>query len=211
MTAICSRIGAQFTQLFSWMYCCCFQPVSYITSSLPPLMMPIFTGSWKKTWLFSGFVLPGTNARSGMKPPAGTSLNVQLSTSQTEYCVPCALATGAAGTTGTETRLSNPRIGRMRISLGKRTTLHLCIVVESVFMDPRCASPSDGQARRHLHDWCPSRLLYILLLVPCASTPGRHRRDRQLGTYSPGQRTAPTRRRICPPCWLIGNASSNAS
>ena len=52
--------------------------------SLPPLMTPTFTGRSTVLMLFIGSVLPGTNARSGMKAPNGTSMNRLLSTSQTE-------------------------------------------------------------------------------------------------------------------------------
>ncbi len=41
--------------------------------------------------LLFGLVLPGTNARSGMKAPKGTFMNRLLSTSQTEHWV-CAWA-----------------------------------------------------------------------------------------------------------------------
>jgi hypothetical protein len=46
--------------------------------------------------LFIGLVLPGTNARSGMKAPKGTPMNRLLSTSHTEYCGVCAGAGAGA-------------------------------------------------------------------------------------------------------------------
>ena len=47
-------------------------------------MTPTFTGRSTVLTLFMGLVLPGTNARSGMKAPMGTPMNRLLSTSQTE-------------------------------------------------------------------------------------------------------------------------------
>src|SRR5215472_10809057 len=79
-------------------------------TSLPPLMTPTLTGSWKKTWLFIGLVLFGTYARSGMNAPAGTSLNTLLRTSHTEYtgawatdCPPSEIAS-TTSTSNTENR-----------------------------------------------------------------------------------------------------------
>src|SRR5215510_13254840 len=53
-------------------------------------MTPTFTGRSTVLMLFIAFVLPGTNARSGMNAPKGTPMNRLDSTSQTEYTAPCA-------------------------------------------------------------------------------------------------------------------------
>src|SRR5437763_5391202 len=50
-----------------------------------------------------GSVLPGTKARSGMKAPAGTSLNTLLRTTQTEYTGPWAGTDGAPSDIATTT------------------------------------------------------------------------------------------------------------
>jgi len=47
-------------------------------------MIPPLAGKSKKGMLFRGFVLPGMNARSGMKEPGATLMNRLLSTSQAE-------------------------------------------------------------------------------------------------------------------------------
>ena len=54
---------------------------------MPHLITPMLTGRSTVLMLLFGFVLPGTNARSGMKAPNGTFMKRLLSTSQTEHWV----------------------------------------------------------------------------------------------------------------------------
>ena len=61
---------------------------------MPHLITPMLTGRSTVGMLFSGLVLPGTKARSGMKEPNGTFMKRLLSISQTEQtgCWACAAA-----------------------------------------------------------------------------------------------------------------------
>src|SRR5215813_3885904 len=86
-------------------------------TSLPPLMTPTLTGSWKKTWLFIGLVLFGTYARSGMNAPAGTSLNTLLRTSHTEYTGPWAGTDCAPSERASTTSASNTEIWNRFVTL----------------------------------------------------------------------------------------------
>src|SRR2546422_4795812 len=109
--------------------------------SRPPLITPMFTGRSKKGLLFILLLLPGTNARSGMKAPAGTPMKRLLSISQTEYCMSadCAGADGKPVDTVSATNAkSKTDLTTLFIS-----TPQMCLVDHSVAPGPR-------DARSHL-------------------------------------------------------------
>src|SRR5262245_7945173 len=85
-------MGAQCSEPVILRYSCCFHPVSYRINSLPHLITPTLTGRSTVGMLFAASLLPGTNARSGMKAPNGTFMKRLLSISHTEQtgCWACA-------------------------------------------------------------------------------------------------------------------------
>ena len=91
--------------------------------------------------MFILLLLPGTNARSGMKAPAGTPMKRLLSMSQTEYCMSADCA-GADGKPVDTVSVSNAN-NKTDLATLFISTPQMCSVDHSVAPGPR-------DARSHL-------------------------------------------------------------